>query len=71
MIIPAGSYCNSAKLIFASKITELYWHFIIYFDFLMEIYLEQIKANDKFHENNLGFVDSGFVKTCDELVIGP
>ena len=35
----------------------------------MEIYLEQIKANDKFHENNLGFVDSGFVKTCDELVI--
>ena len=24
----------------------------------------------KFHGKNSGFVDSGFVKTCDELVIG-
>ena len=26
--------------------------------------------NDKFHGKNSGFVNSGFVKTCDELVIG-
>ena len=32
---------------------------------------KQIKANDKFHgKKNAGFVNSGFVKTCDELVIG-
>ena len=31
--------------------------------------LEHIKTNDKFHGINVGFVDSGFVKTCDELVI--
>ena len=36
----------------------------------MKVHLEQIKANDKFQENSSGFVDSGFVKTCDELVIG-
>ena len=37
----------------------------------MKIYLEQIKANDKFYGGKKsGFVDSGFVKTCDELVIG-
>ena len=36
----------------------------------MEIHLEQIQANDKFHGTNLGFIDSGLVKTCDELVIG-
>ena len=35
----------------------------------MKIHLEQFKANDKFHGNNSDFVDSGFVKTCDELVI--
>ena len=35
----------------------------------MKIHLEQIKATDKFHGKNSGFVDSGFVKTCDELVI--
>ena len=34
----------------------------------MKIHLEQIKANDKFHGINSGFVDLGFVKTCDELV---
>ena len=33
----------------------------------MKIHLEQ---NDKFHYKKSGFVDSGFVKTCDELVIG-
>ena len=32
--------------------------------------LEQIKASEKFHGKISGFVDSGFVKTCDELVIG-
>ena len=36
----------------------------------MKINLEQNKANDKLHWKNSGFVDSGFVKTCDELVIG-
>ena len=36
----------------------------------MKFHLEQIKANDKFHGICLDFVDSGFVKTCDELVIG-
>ena len=35
----------------------------------MKIHLEQIKTNDKFHGKDSGFVDSGFVKTCDELVI--
>ena len=33
----------------------------------MKIHLEQI--NDK-NGGKSGFVDSGFVKTCDELVIG-
>ena len=32
----------------------------------MKIHLKQIKANNKFHWKN-----SDFVKTCDELVIGP
>ena len=35
----------------------------------MKIHLEQIITNDKCHEKS-GFVDSRFVKTCDELVIG-
>ena len=31
----------------------------------------QIKSNDKFYGGKKSdFVDSGFVKTCDELVIG-
>ena len=33
----------------------------------MNIHLEQ---NGKFYYKNSAFVDSGFVKTCDELVIG-
>ena len=36
----------------------------------MKIHLEQIKARDKFHGKSSGFVDSGFVKTCDDLVLG-
>ena len=37
----------------------------------MKIHLEQITTNHKFHgKKQLGFVDSEFVKTCDELVIG-
>ena len=36
----------------------------------MKIRLGQIKSIYKFHGKNSGFVDSGFVKTCDELVIG-
>ena len=36
----------------------------------MKIHLEHIETNNKFHgEKNWVFVDSGFVKTCDELVI--
>ena len=34
------------------------------------LYILQIKANNKFYEKNSGLVDSGFVKTCDELIIG-
>ena len=38
----------------------------------MKIHIEQIKANNRFHgEKKSSLVDSGFVKTCDELVIGP
>ena len=29
-----------------------------------------MKTNEKIHGKNSGFIDSGFVKTCDELVIG-
>jgi hypothetical protein len=35
----------------------------------MKNHSEQIKTNDKFHGKNSVFVNSGFVKTCDELVI--
>ena len=35
----------------------------------MKNHWEQIKTNDKFHGKNSGFIDSGFVKTCNELVI--
>ena len=34
------------------------------------IHLEQVKKRQILCEKNLGFVDSGFVKTWDELVIG-
>ena len=30
----------------------------------------KIKANDKFHGKDSGFVDLEFVKLCDELVLG-
>ena len=30
----------------------------------------KIKLNDKFHGKNSDFVGLGFVKSCDELVIG-
>ena len=36
----------------------------------MKIHLELTKEKDKNHRKNSGFVNSGFVKTCDELVIG-
>ena len=36
----------------------------------MKIHLQHIKANNKFHGKRTAFVDSGFVKTCDELVLG-
>ena len=36
----------------------------------MKIHVEQIKTNEKIHRKNLDFVDSGFVKTCNEFVIG-
>ena len=36
----------------------------------MKTHFEELKKLDKFHENKSGFVDSRFVKKCDELVIG-
>ena len=36
----------------------------------MKIHLKHIKANNNLHGKSSAFVDSGFVKTCDELVIG-
>jgi len=48
---------------------NLYWHFLIYFDSQIKNHLELIKTNSKFGEKKSGFVVSGFVKTCDELVI--
>ena len=50
------------KLSFREKITV-----ILTFRFLNE----QIKTNDKFHGKKSGFVDSGFGKSCDELIIAP
>ena len=32
--------------------------------------MEQIKVNKKIHGKNSGFIDSGFVTTCDELIKG-
>ena len=44
-------------------------YFIIYFDSKMKIHLEQIITNEKFHgKKKSEFIDSRFVKTCDELV---
>ena len=37
----------------------------------MKIYFKEIQANNIFHgEKKSEFVDSGFVKTCNELVLG-
>ena len=37
----------------------------------MKILIEQVKINDQsIWEKKSDFVNSGFVKTCDELVIG-
>ena len=36
----------------------------------MKLHLEQVKTNDILHGRYSDFVDSGFVKTCDEFVIG-
>ena len=35
---------------------------------IVKIHLDRNK--NKLHGKNSGFVDSGFVKTCDELAIG-
>ena len=37
----------------------------------MKIIFRTDKRTEKFHVKNSVFVDSEFVKTCDELVIGP
>ena len=37
----------------------------------MKIHLGAIKKTKNFMKKKLGFVVSGFVKTCDELVIDP
>ena len=34
----------------------------------MKIHLEKIQTNDTFRGKSSDFVDSGFVKTCDELL---
>ena len=49
----------------------MYRHFFGYFDTEMKVHLEQIKTNSKFWGENSRFVDSGFVKTCDELDTSP
>ena len=36
----------------------------------MKIHLELIETKDKFYGKKSGFVDSEFVKTCDDFVIG-
>ena len=36
----------------------------------MKIHLEYIKNDNKFHGKCSGFIDSEFVKICDELVKG-
>jgi len=51
------------------ELSICYWHFLIYFDSQIKNHLELIKTNGKFGEKKSGFVVSGFVKTCDELVI--
>ena len=43
---------------------NLYWHFSIYFHLRMKIHNESPVLWGK----KSGFVDSGFGKTCDELV---
>ena len=59
---------NSEFLFFSVQITVILSNHNLFW--LMKINLGQIKANDKFHGRSLGFVDSRFVKTCDELIIG-
>jgi len=44
---------------------NLCWNFLIYFDSQ-----KKIKTNSIFGGKKSGFLVSGFVKTCDELVIG-
>ena len=36
----------------------------------MKIHLEEVKSKRQISLKKSGFIDSGFVKTCDELVIG-
>ena len=66
---PEFSLCNyflENKIVFPIK--KNYSYIDILWS-VMKIHLEQIKANDKFQWKSSGFVDSGFVKTCDELVV--
>ena len=54
-------------MVMGSNPAYLLKFFLLY----IKIHIKQIKANDTFHgEKKSGFVDSGFVKTCNELVIG-
>ena len=46
---------------------KLHWHFIINFDSLDE---NPFRQTTNCKEKNPGFVDSRFVKTCDENFIG-
>ena len=47
------------------------YQFQCHYSLITYLRIEQIKANDKFHGKTSGFVYSEFVKTCDDLVIGP
>ena len=40
------------------------------YDNRLEYYENPFRNKNKLHGKNSGFVDSGFVKTCDELELG-
>ena len=46
------------------------YQFQCHYSLITYLRIEQIKANDKFHGENSGVVDLGFVNSCDELVSG-
>ena len=66
-----GKYHNFERNEDRATVFLRWTDFSIEIDSWMKIRLEQIKGNNKCNGGEKsGFVDSGFVKTCDELVIG-